>query len=111
MRGKPNPRQKAARRRKGFARKCAMDGAPCAICHGMRGPIHYDEPRDHRHPLSLAIDERAPVARWREYGYASAEECACDPSNWQPTHWICNSIKGDGRRGARRMPERRSDTF
>lgn len=104
-------RQAAAKQRKLFARQCAMNAAPCAICHGSRGPIRYDQPRDHTHPLSLAIDERAPVARWEEFGYESAKACACDPANWQPTHWICNSQKGDGRRNQARATERRSGSF
>ena len=50
-------------RRKHRARFKAM-GAPCGICGGKLGPIHYDEPSDHKHPLSFVIDEIRPVSRW-----------------------------------------------
>lgn len=97
MSARANPRQKAARaRRKAAARYAAMD-APCALCGGRRGPIDYAAPRSHMFPLSLAIDEVRPVARWREFGYDSPEACATDPANWQPTHWICNAIASDKR--------------
>ena len=43
-------------RRKCRARFKAMD-APCGICKGRLGPIHYDEPSDSKHPLSFVIDE------------------------------------------------------
>ena len=93
-----DPRQSKARARVRAAKRFAAMDAPCALCHGARGPIRYDQPRNHMFPLSLAIDERAPVARWREFGYASARDCARDESNWQPTHWICNAQAGDKRR-------------
>ena len=95
---KLNPRQYKSSQRIAAARRYAAMDAPCAICGGKLGPIHYGEPRDHKHPMSLAIDEIRPVARWMEFGYSSAKECACDQTNWQPAHWICNSRKGDGRR-------------
>lgn len=94
-----NPRQGAKSARKRAAKRYAACDAPCALCHGARGPIRYDQPRDHLHPLSLAIDEIAPVSRWEEFGYPSARACACDPANWQPAHWICNAIASDKRRG------------
>ena len=43
-------------RRKYRARFKAMQ-APCGICKGKLGPIHYDEPSDHLHPLSFVIHE------------------------------------------------------
>ena len=52
-----NPRYKNGHlRRKHRARFKAMN-APCGICKGKLGPIHYDEPSDHNHPLSFVIDE------------------------------------------------------
>ena len=63
-------------RRKHRARLKAI-GAPCGICKGRFGPIHYDEPSDAQHPLSFVVDEIKPVARWREFGYASAQGPMC----------------------------------
>ena len=81
-------------RRKVRARFKAM-AAPCGICRGRLGPIHYDEPSDHLHPLSFVVDEIRPVSRWKEYGYASPEDAAKDPENLQPAHWCCNAAKGN----------------
>ena len=112
---KRDPRQDAGRERKKAARRYAAMNAPCALCGGARGDIHYDEPRNHNFPLSLAIDEIKPVSRWEEFGYPSARACACDPTNWQPTHWICNQQASDKRRPAvvekLRRRDRSSGTF
>ena len=81
--------------------------APCALCHGARGPIRYDQPRSHLYPLSLAIDEIRPVARWMEFGYESAKQCASDPENWQPAHYVCNAEAGDKRGRGKRKPKAR----
>lgn len=78
-----NPRYaNGALRRKHRARLKAM-GAPCGICGGRLGPIHYDEPSDAAHPLSFVVDEIRPVARWREFGYASPRAAAEDWDNLQ----------------------------
>lgn len=69
--------------------------APCGICGGRLGPIHYDEPSDHLHPLSFVIDEIHPVSRWREFGYESAAAAAQDFSNLQAAHYCCNAAKSD----------------
>ena len=98
MAGKYNPRQANGRERKKAARRFAAMNAPCALCNGRRGDIHYDEPRDHLHPLSLVIDEVRPVSRWMEFGYESARDCASDPNNWQAAHYICNAEAGDKRK-------------
>jgi hypothetical protein len=106
-----NPRQvKARERRKAAARYAAQD-APCGICNGARGPIDYMAPRSHLYPLSLVIDEKVPVSRWRESGYPSADACACDPSNWQPAHWICNSQAGDKRKAREFRRDATSGSF
>lgn len=81
-------------RRKCRARFKAM-GAPCGICKGRLGEIHYDEPSDAKHPLSFVIDEINPVSRWREFGYSSPEAAAQDWSNLQPAHWCCNQAKSN----------------
>ena len=80
-------------RRKNRARFKAM-AAPCGICRGAYGPIHYDEPSDAAHPLSFVIDEIHPVSRWQQYGYGSAREAAEDFSNLQAAHYACNAAKG-----------------
>ena len=69
--------------------------APCGICRGRLGRIHYDEPSDSRHPLSFVIDEIIPVSKWKEYGYDSPEACAQDWNNVQAAHWICNAAKSN----------------
>ena len=81
-------------RRKCRARFKAM-GAPCGICGGRLGEIHYDEPSDSKHPLSFVIDEKIPVSRWNEFGYASAEAVVLDWNNLQAAHWICNAKKSN----------------
>lgn len=81
-------------RRKYRARFKAMN-APCGICRGKYGEIHYDEPSDSRHPLSFVIDEIKPVSRFREFGYGSREEAANDWNNLQAAHYICNSAKSN----------------
>lgn len=110
-RAKRDVRQDNGRERRKMARAYAAADAPCALCGGRRGPIHYGEPRDHLHPLSLVIDEIAPVSRWMEFGYSSARECACDKSNWQPAHRICNAEASDKRRPQRHVHDRPSGAF
>lgn len=82
--------------------------APCGICKGRLGDIHYDEPSDGKHPLSFVIDEIKPVKHWKEYGYASARAAAEDWNNLQAAHYICNAKKGARVQGiplpTRRMP-------
>ncbi len=90
-----NPRYKnGTLRRKHRARFKAMN-APCGICKGRLGPIHYDEPSDSKHPLSFVIDEIRPVSRWREFGYPSPEAAAQDWSNLQSAHYACNQAKSN----------------
>ena len=92
---RPNPRrQNGALRRKYRERFKAM-GAPCGICKGRLGAIHYDEPSDSQHPLSCVIDEVIPVSKWKQYGYSSAREAAEDWTNLQAAHYICNRLKGN----------------
>ena len=89
-----NPRnQNGNLRRKNRARFKAMD-APCGICKGRLGPIHYDEPSDYNHPLSFVIDEIKPISRYKEFGYSSKREAAEDWNNLQAAHFICNQRKG-----------------
>ena len=89
-----NPRYKNGNlRRKNRARFKAMD-APCGICNGKLGPIHYNEPSDSKHPLSFVIDEIKPVSKWKQYGYDSPEAAAQDWNNLQAAHYCCNQAKG-----------------
>lgn len=81
-------------RRKHRARFRAMD-APCGICKGKLGPIHYDEPSDSDHPLSFVIDEIKPVSRWKEFGYSSPQAAAKDWNNLQAAHYCCNQAKSN----------------
>ena len=95
MASRNNPRhQNGNLRRKHRARLKAM-AAPCGICHGRLGPIHYDEPSDAKHPLSFVIDEIRPVSKWRQFGYDSPAAAAQDWDNLQAAHWICNARKSD----------------
>lgn len=87
-------------RRKHRARFRAMD-APCGICKGRLGAIHYDEPSDSRHPLSFVIDEIKPVSRWKEFGYPSPEAAAQDWDNLQAAHYCCNQAKSNHVEGER----------
>lgn len=90
-----NPRyQNGNLRRKYRARFRAMD-APCGICGGRLGPIHYDEPSNAKHPLSFVIDEKIPVSRGGAFGYPTPESVAQDWGNLQAAHWICNAKKGN----------------
>ena len=81
-------------RRKYRARFKAMD-APCGICSGRLGRIHYEEPSDSAHPLSFVIDEIVPVSRWREFNFESARQAAETFSNLQAAHFVCNQKKGN----------------
>lgn len=90
-----NPRYKNGNfRRKMRARFKSMN-APCGICSGRLGPIHYDEPSDYKHPLSFCIDEVAPVSRFAEFGYPSREAACLDINNLQAAHWCCNQAKSN----------------
>lgn len=79
--GKPNPRYANGSRRRAIRDRWRSLGAPCAICGG---DIDYSLPAGH--PMSFEVDEIVPVSRWKEGGYASAEACALDFRNTQPTH-------------------------
>lgn len=81
-------------RRKYRGRFKAMD-APCGICRGRFGAIHYDEPSDAQHPLSFVIDEIKPISRWKEFGYSSPEAAAKDWGNLQAAHYCCNAAKSN----------------
>lgn len=95
----PRPRGSANNPRSNHYRRKYRDyfksiNAPCGICGGRLGPIHYNEPADAHHPLSLVIDEIKPISKWKFFGYPSPQAAARDPHNLQPAHRICNAKKG-----------------
>ena len=92
---KSNPRWKNGNLRRKFRARMKAMGCECGICHGKLGPIHYDEPSDPKHPLSLVLDEIIPVSRYKEGGFSSPEECAQTWSNIQAAHYICNNKKSN----------------
>ena len=103
-----NPRYaNGSLRRKYRARFRAME-APCGICGGRLGPIHYDEPSDSAHPLSFVIDEIRPVSRWAAFGYPSPRAAAEDWENLQAAHYCCNQAKGARLPGETEKTMRRS---
>ena len=93
--GGTNPRTQNGTLRKKYRARFRAAGAPCGICKGKLGPIHYDEPGSPAHPLSFVIDEIKPVSRWREFGYHSAKEAAEDFDNLQAAHYSCNAVKSN----------------
>lgn len=90
-----NPRYHNGNQRRKYRARFKAMGAPCGICGGRLGEIHYDEPSDYKHPLSFVIDEKIPISRYREYGYNSPEEAAADWNNLQAAHYCCNAAKSN----------------
>lgn len=90
-----NPRQSNGTLRKKYRARFEAMNAPCGICKGRLGRIHYEEPSDSKHPLSFVIDEIIPVSKWEQAGYASARAAAEDFSNLQAAHYFCNQQKGN----------------
>ena len=90
-----NPRSANGTLRRKYRARFKAQGAPCGICHGRLGEIHYDEPSDAKHPLSFVIDEIHPISRYKEFGYNSREEAAKDWGNLQAAHYICNQQKSN----------------
>ena len=90
-----NPRSSNGHLRRKYRARFKAMAAPCGICRGRLGEIHYDEPSDAEHPLSFVIDEIKPISRYKEFGYASKEEAAQDWNNLQAAHYICNSKKSN----------------
>ena len=94
VKSKTNPRYANGNLRRRHRAYFRSIEAPCGICGGRLGPIHYDEPSDADHPLSFVIDEIHPVSRWKEFGYPSPSAAARDFSNLQAAHRCCNAMKG-----------------
>ena len=89
-----NPRYANANLRRKHRARFKAIGAECGICHGALGPIHYNEPSDHEHPLSFVIDEIRPISKWKLFGYPSPQAAAQDWTNLQAAHRCCNAMKG-----------------
>jgi len=96
---KSNPRRGNSSLRNTLRERMRSRGLPCAICGR---PIDYDLPSRVRlggrwvySDWAFELDEIWPVSKWREGGYDSPEACANDPENHQPTHRICNRMKGN----------------
>ena len=102
-----NPRHANGNLRRKYRARLKAQGAPCGICGGRLGPIHYDEPSDAVHPLSFVIDEIRPISRFREFGYASPEAAAQDWGNLQAAHYCCNAAKSNHVEEDKRRPQRR----
>ena len=90
-----NPRHANGNLRRKYRARFRAMAAPCGICGGRYGPIHYDEPSDARHPLSFVIDEIKPISKWRQFGYDSPEAAAKDWNNLQAAHYCCNAAKSN----------------
>lgn len=90
-----NPRYHNGNLRRKYRARLRAMVCECGICRGRLGPIHYDEPSDHLHPLSFVVDEIIPVSRWKQYGYPSPEAVANDFRNLQAAHYCCNQAKGN----------------
>lgn len=107
-----NPRSSNGNlRRKHRARFKAMN-APCGICGGALGDIHYNEPSDAQHPLSFVIDEIKPISKWKQFGYDSPKAAANDWNNLQAAHRFCNAKKSNKVGFAIKVPENvRKDTI
>lgn len=103
-----NPRYKNGHLRRKHRERFKAMQAPCGICQGRLGPIHYDEPSDSKHPLSFVIDEIRPISKWKQFGYSSPEEAAQDFTNLQAAHYICNSMKSDKVNYSLKVPTTRS---
>ena len=93
--GKNNPRYKNGNLRRKYRARFRAMNAPCGICKGRLGEIHYDEPSNAQHPLSFVIDEKIPISRFQLGGYGNREEAARDWSNLQAAHYICNARKSN----------------
>ena len=93
-RSNKNPRQSNRTLRQKYRARFEAMGAPCGICRGLYGRIHYEEPSDSKHPFSFVIDEIIPVSKWEQAGYASPRAAAEDFTNLQAAHYICNQRKG-----------------
>lgn len=92
---KNNPRYANGNLRRKYRARFKAMNAPCGICGGRYGAIHYDESSDSEHPLSFVIDEIYPISRYREFGYESPQEAANDWDNLQAAHYMCNANKSN----------------
>lgn len=106
-----NPRYANGNFRRKARQRFAAMAAPCGICHGKLGAIHYDEPSNAQHPLSFVIDEVKPISRWRENGYNSARAAAEDADNLQAAHYYCNALKSNKTQAAAEYKLQKNNAF
>ena len=92
---KPNPRNRNGAARRKLRDRLRAEQRGCWICRAFGRPdrIDYDLPAGH--PMCFEVDERKPISRWREFGYASAQQCALDYSNTDAVHRRCNQWKSN----------------
>lgn len=92
---KPNPRNRNGNARRKLTARLKAERRGCWICRAFGRPdrIDYDLPAGH--PMCFEVDELKPVSRYREFGYASAQQCALDYRNVDATHRRCNQWKSN----------------
>ena len=97
---KKNPRYANGAARRSIQARWRALGLPCALCGK---PIDYslgmvNDPitgKRKPHPMSFVVDEIVPV---------SMGGSPFTMENTQPTHWVCNARKGDGRKRVKMNP-------
>lgn len=85
-----NPRYKNGNYRRKLRSRMKARGDVCSICGK---PIDYSLPSTDM--MSFVVDERFPVSRWEEFGYASPEAACMDASNVFAAHRLCNARKSN----------------
>ena len=95
MTSKQNPRNRNGNARRKLAARLKAEGRGCWICRAFGRPdrIDYDLPPGH--PMCFEVDERKPVSRYQEFGYASKQQCALDYNNVDAAHRCCNQWKSN----------------
>lgn len=81
------------RERARFKAECAAINAPCWICNNERGPIDYTSRYERGakpQPLLFNLDHAHPASLGGE---------TATPSNFRPSHYICNVSRGNTTRG------------
>jgi 5-methylcytosine-specific restriction endonuclease McrA len=70
-----------------------LEGAQwCHICGGV---LDHDAPP--RSPLAPSVDHVLSLRALRDVDRATFDRLRLDPANCRPTHYGCNSRRGDGR--------------
>ena len=92
---KSNQRNRNGNARRKLTARLKAEQRGCWICRafGRNDYIDYDLPAGH--PMCFEVDELKPVSRYREFGYATAQQCALDYANVDAAHRRCNQWKSD----------------